>query len=82
MTIVMGVMNQLRIHGEKIEDKELVEIFISSLSKKIEMVVITIEVSKDLPKITIKEFMGSILSHESLINMKRNTWDMPSSLRQ
>jgi len=40
MTRVMGVVNQLRIHGEKIEDQKIVEKVLRSLPKKFEMVFI------------------------------------------
>jgi hypothetical protein len=73
MTRVMGVVNQLRIHGEKIEDQKIVEKVLRSLPKKFEMVVISIEESKDLSKLTVKELMGSLLSHESRINMEEES---------
>jgi hypothetical protein len=60
----MELVNQLRIHGEKIEDKKIVEKVLRILPKKFEMVVISIEESNDLYKLTIKELMGSLLSHD------------------
>jgi len=73
MTRVMRVVNQLQIHGMKIEDKIIVEKIIRSLPKKIEMVFIAIEESKDLSKLTVQELMGSLLSHESRINMEEGS---------
>jgi Tfp pilus assembly protein PilO len=39
MTKVMGIVNQLRINGEKMEDQRVVEKVLRSLPKKFEMVV-------------------------------------------
>jgi len=73
VTSVMGVLNQLRIHGEKIEDQKDIEKILRSFPKKFEMVVISIEEFKDMSKVTVKEFMGSLLSHESRINMEEES---------
>jgi hypothetical protein len=54
----MGVVNQLRIHGEKIEDQKIVEKVLRSLPKKIEMVFIAIQESKDISKLSFEELVG------------------------
>ena len=49
MTKVMGIMNQLRINGEKeLTDQRVVEKFLRSLPKKFEMIVTSLLESKDL----------------------------------
>ena len=47
-TKFIGLINQLKSHGENIEDKRIVENFIRSLPPKLESLVVTLEENKDL----------------------------------
>lgn len=69
----MGGMNQLKTHGQMIKNKKFVEKGLKSLPKKFEMVFIVIDNSKNLFKLTIEKFMGSLLSHESRIKKEEET---------
>ena len=74
MTKVMGIVNQLRINGEKeLTDQRVVEKFLRCLPKKFEMVVTAILESKDLTKFSIEELTGSLFSHEARMNLDVGT---------
>ena len=47
-TRVIGLINQLKSHGENIEDKRVVEKVLRSLSQKFESLVMTLEENKDM----------------------------------
>jgi hypothetical protein len=69
MTQVMNTVNQLRMNGEEIPDQRVVEKVLRTLPKKFDAVVIAIEESKDLTQLSVDELLGSLLSHESRMNM-------------
>jgi hypothetical protein len=74
MTKVMGIMNRLRINGEKeLTDQRVVEKVLRSLPKKFEMVVTALLESKDLTKFSIEELTGSLLSHEARMTLDLGT---------
>jgi len=56
LVIVIG----LKRNNEKLDDIQVVEKALQSLSSKFEHVVVTIEESKDLEKLTIEELLGSL----------------------
>jgi len=65
----MYVVNHLRTHGEDIIDQKFVEKVLKSLLVKFDVVVVAIEKSKNLAHLSIDELMGSLLSHETRMNM-------------
>jgi hypothetical protein len=74
MTKVMGIINQLRINGEKeLTDQRVVEKVLRSLPKKFEMVVTALLESKDLTNFSIEELTGSLLSHEARMTLDLGT---------
>jgi hypothetical protein len=74
MTKVMGIINQLRINGEKeLIDQRVVEKVLRSLPKKFEMVVTSLLESKDLTNFSIEELTGSLLSHEARMTLDLGT---------
>ena len=70
MTQVMNVVNQLRQYGE---DQHVIEKLLRCLSKKFEAVVVPIEEFKNLSQMHIDEMTGSLLAHESRMNMYDDT---------
>jgi hypothetical protein len=70
MTRVMGIVNQIRLTSEAIPDQRIVEKVLRSLPKKFEMVVTSILESKDLSNFSVDELMGSLLSHETRLNLE------------
>jgi hypothetical protein len=69
MTIVMGIVNQIRLTGETIIDQRIVEKILKSLPKKFEMVVTAILESKDLSRFSTDELIGSLVTHETRLHL-------------
>jgi hypothetical protein len=69
ITIVMGIVNQIRLTGETITDQRIVEKILRSLPKKFEMVVTTILESKDLSSFSTDELIGSLVTHETKLHL-------------
>ena len=74
MTKVKGIVNEIRINGEKeLIDQIFVEKVLRCLPKKFEMVVIAIPKLKNLIVFSIEELNGSLLSHEARMNLDVGT---------
>ena len=58
MTKVMGIVNQLQMNGEEIEDQRIVEKILRCLPKKFGMIVTVFE-SRELTKLSVEELNGS-----------------------
>ena len=67
-TRVVGLINQLKSHGEKLEDQIVVEKILKSLPARFESLVVTLEENKDMPVFTIYELQASLINHEHIIN--------------
>ena len=67
-TQATGIVNQIRSYGETVGDQQVVEKILRSLPNKFDLRVVTIEESKDLSFLSIDELMGSLLSHEQMLN--------------
>ena len=52
-TRVVGLINQLKYHGENIEDHRVVEKFIRSLPPRFESLVVALKENKDMSAFTI-----------------------------
>ena len=65
----MGIVNQLYMNGESIQDQNDVEKVLKSLPKKYEMVWTTIFELKDLNKFSVDELTRSLLSHEARLSL-------------
>ena len=61
---LLVIVNNLKRNGEKIEDIRVIEKVLRSLTTKFEHVIVAIEESKDLEKLSIEELMGSLQVHE------------------
>ena len=61
---VILLLNQMRLNGEAIEDKRVVEKILLSLTRKFEYVVVAIEESKDLSTLSLENLLGILQSHE------------------
>lgn len=72
---VITLTDQMRINGEEIEDKRIVEKILRSLTRKFEYVVVAIEESKDLALLSLESMLGTLKSHELRM---RNFDDAPS----
>ncbi|KAL7587341.1 hypothetical protein Lser_V15G39417 [Lactuca serriola] len=56
--------NQIRLNGEDIDDKRIVEKILRSLTRKFEYIVVAIEESKDLKTLSLESLVGTLQSHE------------------
>jgi len=64
---VSNIFNQIRSFGDTIEDKKIIPKILRSLPVKYDHIVVVIEESKDLSKLTLVELMGSLEAHEARI---------------
>ena len=60
----ISIANQLRVNGEEISDKRIIEKILRSMTRKFEHVIVAIEESKDLNTFSLEELLGSLQSHE------------------
>ena len=70
---VMNVVNQIRLNGDELTDQKFIEKILRSLPIKFDNIVVAIEESKDLSKLSIDELFGSLQNHEYRLNRCDNT---------
>eukprot|EP00253_Pinus_taeda_P003561 PITA_03561 len=63
-TQVIGLITQIRSHGEILEERRMVEKILRSLPSRFEAVVLAIEETKDLSQFMVDELSASLMSHE------------------
>jgi hypothetical protein len=68
MIHIMSIVKQLRNHVEDIQDQKFIEKVHCSLPDKFNLVIVSIEESKDMSTLTVEEFMGSTLTLENRFN--------------
>lgn len=61
---VISLINQMRLNGEDIEEKRVVQKILRSLIRKFEYVVVAVEESKDLSVLSLENLLGILQSHE------------------
>ncbi|CAN0880806.1 hypothetical protein LINGRAHAP2_LOCUS13857 [Linum grandiflorum] len=69
---VAEIVNQIKVTGEAIDEKKIVERILCSLTPKFEHVVAVIEETKDLAKLSMTELMGSLVVHEQRLSRFNN----------
>ena len=62
------MINQLKSHGEDIEDQRVVEQILKSLPPRFENLVVTLEEHIDMSTFTIDELQDSLINHEHRLN--------------
>eukprot|EP00253_Pinus_taeda_P012937 PITA_12937 len=67
-TQVIGLITQIRSHGEILEERRIVEKILRCLPSRFEAVVVAIEETKDLSQFTVDELSASLMSHEHRLN--------------
>ncbi|CAN0883961.1 hypothetical protein LINGRAHAP2_LOCUS14696, partial [Linum grandiflorum] len=65
---VAEIVNQIKITGETIDEKKIVERILRSLMPKFEHVVAIIEETKDLAKLSMTELMGSLIANKQRLS--------------
>jgi hypothetical protein len=73
MTRVMGLVNQIILTGEHIEDQRIFEKDLRIFPNKFEMVLTSILESKYLTFFFVEEMMGSLMSHETRIKLEKGS---------
>ena len=68
----MTVVNQLKIYGEDIKYRIVIEKVPRSFSTKFDVVVAAIEEAKDLEKLTVDELTGPLLLHDVRIDRNKD----------
>uniref|UniRef100_A0A0D2ZYW2 Retrovirus-related Pol polyprotein from transposon TNT 1-94 n=1 Tax=Brassica oleracea var. oleracea TaxID=109376 RepID=A0A0D2ZYW2_BRAOL len=63
-TRVLAVTNQMRSNGEVLEDTKVVEKILRTLSERFMYVVVSIEESKEIERISVDELQASLVVHE------------------
>ena len=63
-TRVVGLINQLKSHGETITDQRVVEKILRSLPPRFENLVMTLEEHTDMSTFTIYDLQASLINHE------------------
>ena len=67
-TRAVGLINQLKSHGETIIDQRDVEKILRSISPRFESLVVTLEKHIDMTTFTIDELQVSLINHEHMLN--------------
>ena len=63
-THVIGMVTQIRSHGDTLEQRKIVEKLLRSLPLRFDVIVTTIEETKNLSKFTLDELHASLMTHE------------------
>ena len=63
-THVIGMVTQIRSHGETLEERRIVEKILRSLPSRFDVIVTTIEETKDLSNFSVDELHASLMTHE------------------
>ena len=71
-THVIGMVTQIRYHGETLEDKRIVEKLLKILPSRFDVIVTTIEETKDLTKFSVDELHASLMTHEQRLGRSEN----------
>jgi len=64
----MNIVKQLGMNVEELPNHKEVKKFLDTFRKKIDVVIIATEEFKDLLQLYVDELLGSLLSHEFIIN--------------
>eukprot|EP00253_Pinus_taeda_P024649 PITA_24649 len=71
-THVIGLVTQMRTHGEVLEERRIVEKLLRVLPAKFDVIVTTIEETKDL-SFSVDELHASLITHEQRLSRNENS---------
>ncbi|KAJ0616108.1 putative transcription factor interactor and regulator CCHC(Zn) family [Helianthus annuus] len=72
---VVLITNQLKLNGETIDDRRIMEKILRSLTRRFECVVVAIEESKDMDTFSPENLIGTLQSHE----LRMGQYEEPSA---
>ena len=72
-TLLIGLVTQMRSHGETVEERRIVEKVLRSLPSRFDVIVTTIEETNDLSKFTVDELHASLMTEQ-----QNHLYSMPS----
>ena len=72
-TRVVHLINQLKSHGDNIEDRRVVEKVLRTLPHRFESLVVTLEENKDMLVFTIDELQATLINHEQRISISNTS---------
>ena len=72
-TRVVGLINQLKSHGEPVSDQRVVEKILRSLPPRFENLVVTLEEHTDMSTFSIDELQASLINHEHRISRSQTS---------
>lgn len=72
-THVIGLVTQIRSHGEILEESRIVEKILRVLPSKFDVIVTTIEETKDLSNFSADELHASMITHEQRLSRNENS---------
>eukprot|EP00253_Pinus_taeda_P033019 PITA_33019 len=72
-THVIGLVTQMRTHGEVLEERRIVEKLLRVLPSKFDVIVTTIEETKDLSNFSVDELLASLITHEQRLSRNENS---------
>eukprot|EP00253_Pinus_taeda_P026998 PITA_26998 len=72
-THVIGLVTQMRTHGETIKERRIVEKILKVLPSKFDAIVTTIEETKDLSSFSVDELHASLITHEQRLSRNQNS---------
>ena len=72
-THVIGLVTQMRTHGEVLEERRIVEKLLRVLPSKFDVIVTTIEETKDIINFSDYELHASLITHEQRLSRNENS---------
>lgn len=72
-THVIGLVTQIRSHGEILEERRIVEKLLRILPSRFDVIVTTIEETKDLTNFSVDELHASLITHEQRLIRNENS---------
>ena len=67
-TLALSIVNQIKSHGDTLDDQKVVEFFLRILPIRFDPYVVAIEESKYSSQVYIDGLMGSLQAHEQRLN--------------
>jgi len=72
-THVIGLVTQIRSHGDILKERRIVEKLLKILPSRFDVIVTTIEETKDLTNFLVDELHASLITHEQRLSRNENS---------